>query len=498
MSLVRTLMLVCFLAGCRAAIAVPCASTTHRPAPPPTPAVAPKVSQTAPAASASLPEAIAVAAAAFTPEIRAARDHAQRRVLRPVQPLLPDLPRAGAGQAGDLTGFAVSLEQPEGIDALAHFHAVLDRLASPDAAGDSAKPPIKLRIAAYGASGTIEDVWTAYLRAYLQARFGDGGPGVVAAAPHARYYHHNELHVTASKGWLQSNPQRKPLEDSNAYGLMLVTMRGIPKRNESVISTIAPAAARSQDLRIAHYEVWSTARAQGGSFSLAVDGAPQAEINTKAATEGARYDAFDVEPGPHTLTIALRGKSEVRLFGVVAESDRSGIVLDTLGFVGARGSALLKNDETFWTEQMQRRNYDLYLLAYGTNEGFDDREKPIDARAYEAEFSELLARFRRAAPDASCIVMLPALHDAVPEGDLSPAPRIATIRPIMRRLALDSGCATFDGETLLGAPDAMRAWLLAGLARKDLVHLTARGGVRYGMAVGDALMEAWDRRSASP
>jgi len=205
-----------------------------------------------------------------------------------------------------------------------------------------------------------------------------------------------------------------------------------------------------------------------------------------------------VEPGPHTLTIEVRGDREVRLFGVVAESDRPGVVLDTLGFVGARGSALLKNDETLWAEQMRRRNYDLYLLAYGTNEGFDDRERPIDARAYEAELSELLARFRRAAPEASCVVMLPALHDAVPEGDLSPAPRIATIRPIMRRLALERGCAAFDGETLLGAPDAMRAWLLAGLARKDLVHLTARGGVRYGMAVGDALMEAWDQRPAAP
>lgn len=494
--LVRTLMLSCLLAGCRAAIAVPCTNTTHRPAPPQAPA--PTVQEMPPVASASLPTAAPVAAVALTPEIRAARDHAQRRVLRPIESLLPDLPAPGAAQVGDLPGFSVSLEKPEGVDALAHFHMALEHLATYDATRADAEPPTKLRIAAYGASGTTEDVWTAYLRAYLQARFGDGGPGVVAAAPHARYYHHNELRVTATKGWLQSNPQRKPLDDSSAYGLMLVTMRGLPRAAAPVSTSIAPAAARMEDLRVAHYEVWSNTRATGGAFSVAIDGAPQTMISTKASAEGARYDVFDVEPGPHTLSLALRGDGEVRLFGVVAESDRPGIVLDTLGFVGARGSALLKNDETLWAEQMTRRNYDLYLLAYGTNEGFDDREKPIDARAYEAEFSELLARFARAAPEASCVVMLPALHDAVPEGDLSPAPRIATIRPIMRRLALARGCATFDGETLLGAPDGMRAWLEAGLARKDLVHLTARGGVRFGMAVGDALMEAWDRRPASP
>jgi hypothetical protein len=433
-----------------------------------------------------------------SPDIRAARDHAQRRVLRPIEPLLPDLSPPGAAPPGALPGTAVSLEYPAEVDPLAHFHAALDRLASHEAGAASGGPPATLRIAAYGASGTAEDMWTGYLRAYLQARFGDAGPGVVSAAPHTRWYHHNELRVTATKGWAQANPQRKPLLGANTYGLMLVLMRGIPRHNRIVTSTIAPASARTNDLRIAHYEVWSRLHPRGGTFSIAIDGEQKDTVRTASSTPSARYDAFDVAPGPHTLSLTLQGDAEVDLFGVVAESDKPGVVVDTLGFDGARSMAHVANDEASWAEQMRRRDYDLYLLAYGTNEGFQDRKEPLDEPAFAAEFSELLARFARAAPEASCVVLVPALHDAVPEGAISPAPRLAVIRSTMHRLALRRGCAIFDGGTLLGPPDGMRAWIDAGLGRKDFVHLTARGNVLYGMAVGDALMERWDQGRAGP
>ncbi len=456
-----------------------------------------KVAQASPSATPAAPVIVAAQALTpaerFSPEIRAARDHAQRRILRASDALMPDLPQPGTAQPSDLPGVAVALEQPVGSDALAHFHAALEQLVHADEAALT-----KVRIAVYGASGTTADMWTAYVRAYLQRRFGDGGPGIVAAAPHARWYHHNEINVTGSSGWVAANPQRKPLEDASAYGLMLVLMRGIPTyatadREGPVLSTLTPARGRERDLRVARYEVWSRTHPHGGSFTVAIDGAFGATINTQSKAPAARYDAFEVPPGPHTLSIELKSKREVQLFGVLAESDQRGIVLDNLGFIGARSSALVQNDEAVWSEQMRRRRYDLYLISYGTNEGFDDRTQPIDAARFEADFSAMLARFERAAPEASCIVMLPGLHDAVPEGALSPAPRIATIRPIMTRLAFASGCATWDAALLEGPPDGMRAWVQAGLAREDYVHLTARGHARYGMAIGDALMQAWDQ-----
>ncbi|MEM6294650.1 MAG: hypothetical protein AAGA54_25470, partial [Myxococcota bacterium] len=61
--------------------------------------------------------------------------------------------------------------------ALHGFHAALRNLA------DKPEGDRKVRVAFYGASSVAADRYTAYLRGYLQARFGDGGVGFVAVVP---------------------------------------------------------------------------------------------------------------------------------------------------------------------------------------------------------------------------------------------------------------------------------------------------------------------------
>jgi hypothetical protein len=87
-------------------------------------------------------------------------------------------------------------------DALASFHGALRKLA----AGEDADG--KVRVAVYGSSSVAADRYTGYLRGYLQQRFGDGGIGYVAAVPLWRWHRHNEVAVTATKGWSVEHGQK--------------------------------------------------------------------------------------------------------------------------------------------------------------------------------------------------------------------------------------------------------------------------------------------------
>ena len=173
-----------------AALALAACRLEPEPAPAPSTAAAPTPTpSTPPTSSPGSPLPPAAPRPFTTPEIRAARELAQRRVLGADAELLPDLEPAGAAVRGRFSPLVV----PPGVDPLAHFSAALTRLR----AGATDQP--RVRVLVYGASGTAADLWTAYLRTYLQARFGDGGPGFVSPVRHRPWSRHSEYTITSSK-----------------------------------------------------------------------------------------------------------------------------------------------------------------------------------------------------------------------------------------------------------------------------------------------------------
>ena len=58
-------------------------------------------------------------------------------------------------------------------------------------------------------------------------------------------------------------------------------------------------------------------------------------------------------------------------FGAVVESDKPGVVFDTLGLNGARMVTALAWDETSFRAELAHRVPDVVAIAYGTNESQD-------------------------------------------------------------------------------------------------------------------------------
>jgi lysophospholipase L1-like esterase len=381
-------------------------------------------------------------------------------------------------------------------DPLANFHAALRKLqAGQDADG-------KVRIAAYGASSTAADRYVGYLRRYLQARFGDGGPGFVALVPLWRWHRHDRVESTASKHWTIEHAQKKKERLDGHYGLLGASASATSKR--------ASARLRGRDRNEAAdaIELWFLAQPGGGSMRVTAAGRT-AVVDTATEAMGPGY--FDLGSGapvtgagkatPRTLQIDLDvvGDGEVRLFGAVLEREAPGVVVDTLGIGGTRATNHVDWDEPLWRDGLQRRAPDLVMLAYGANESVDEDD---EFALYAERLADVLGRFRQAVPAASCLLIGPQdfpLQLPAAEGDddaprYGPRPRLQEVIEIQRRLAAERGCGYFDTRAMMGGSGAMVSWVdeEPALGAKDHLHFTPLGYGYLGRTLADALMADYD------
>jgi lysophospholipase L1-like esterase len=179
-------------------------------------------------------------------------------------------------------------------------------------------------------------------------------------------------------------------------------------------------------------------------------------------------------------------------------------------------------DERLTATQLAALSPDLVVVAFGTNEAYNfrpeqlakiDEELTLADRiaAYRADFERLLARYRRAAPAASCLVLLPPdlapTRDEMPcierqiegveEPVCVPEPLASMVAVVaaQRSVARQSGCAVWDQTVAMGGPGSIRIWseLEPRLAGGDGIHLTMDGYDALGDRLFDDLLGAFDR-----
>jgi lysophospholipase L1-like esterase len=422
---------------------------------------------------------------ALTPALQRLRRLAQQRVLgREADRGLPSLAYEAEGAPQDPRAPSFGQFVPmEPESALTRFHAALARLA------DGTDEDGKVRILAYGASHTQADAYTGYLRAYLQSRFGDGGQGFVLLGRVNKWYrtldtavHHKRVRMHHAH--FREGVQEEPL------GLLGAALVGRYGDGFGEIIT-------AKDSPNTEFEVHYYTHPRGGDFTLQVDGKSVARIRTRSKDAAPAYYAFRTTAGRHSIRARLHGKGVVRLFGITAETARPGVVVDTLGISGARLASSLRWQEEAWVDALRRRTPDLVTFAYGTNELMDPEH---GAAAYERQLRAVLTRLRKALPDVSCAFIAPFDVPKREGAKWVGRPRLLQIIETQQRVSQEFGCAFWNGYAFVGGGGALHGWAIVDppLASRDHVHLTRRGYVYAGTAVGDALMRAYDAALAQP
>jgi lysophospholipase L1-like esterase len=352
-------------------------------------------------------------------------------------------------------------------EALATFHA---RLRAPG------REPI--HILQIGDSHTSADAIGNGLRAPLQARFGNGGRGVLAAGrPYSNYVTWN---VTAaqSAGWTATS-WTGATSASPAPGLsgFIQTARGAGE----TIGLTADAPEHMFD----RLTICALTGPGAGAIEIRLGETVQSWA-LEAARPGALCRSLDAPLPAASAWIATRDDRPVSLASIGAFRRGGGAIVSNLGVIGAQLAHFGRGDDKLLRAELAGYRPDLIILAFGTNEGFDSR---VTADAYEAGLRAQIARIRRLAGSSVPILLLGAPDAATRDpaaaggacggGYYTPA-LLGAIRERQRIVARALGLAFWDWEAAMGGRCASRAWHRAGLMRDDHIHFNRDGGERIG------------------
>jgi lysophospholipase L1-like esterase len=372
-------------------------------------------------------------------------------------------------------------------EALAHFH---ESLAA------TARGEKTTRILVWGASHMAGDSFTRLIRHRLQGEFGDAGPGFAVPGKPWRNYNHKDLNISYDGEWESYWVGRCCARDDGIYGISGTSVVSGHKKAWAKIET-----AKRSDFgnSVTSFEVFYYTREGGGDLKVYIDGRLKDVIDTNHEVAGPAYKRYVVPDGPHNIVLKPKGNGEVTLFGVASERDEFGVLMDTLGINGAKGPSQLKWDDAIFTSHMKKRNPDLIIMAYGTNATGDD-DTPIEK--YEAEFDQVVARWKAAAPDASCVMVGPSDWPVKVETEVQSKgkkrarkkrrrrrrkPKTVTgfqvrqraglVIDVQRRVAHKYGCGYWDWRAAMGGELSMLSWRHSTpvQASGDYVHFTRRG-----------------------
>jgi lysophospholipase L1-like esterase len=413
----------------------------------------------------------------------------------------------------------VPLECPQ---ALTPFYQSLRVLQEdPGAPGPGARV---VRILHFGDSHVAADLWTGDLRALLQARFGDGGPGYVMPGRPWKYFRHSRARSLSGNGW-----QRCGLKDDPGTGIVgfsRVSLRpGLPSKKK-----MEPAGLESECRGV---EIQFAA---GGDWdrTVTVDGQPLSkEVLLPADAETGALPAADVPaeipelppvlppiphrcvssplgdsgyslftesnrdllpPGSHRIEVEVSG--DALLLGMDLRSGEPGVLVDALGLNGSELTDLECWGSGVRADLMRHGNPALIVVSFGTN---DMGGKGFDPAVYRETCLRVLRSLRSDAPGAAILVTGPMDRGGKSKKSRGlMQDRSRAITGAMREAALQAGCAFWDGRAAMGGEGSMSRWASAGLAQRDQVHLTDPGYRQFARFLFDALIKAFDGASIPP
>ncbi|NUN14329.1 MAG: hypothetical protein HUU55_11920 [Myxococcales bacterium] len=392
-------------------------------------------------------------------------------------PMVEAAPTA-LGERGGWSG----LYDPSG-KALTSFHAALRQ--AENGTGQA-------RIVIYGASHTASDTYSGTLRRMLQSRFGDAGHGFVLPARPWRSYRHADVNIDSTLTWWGDWIGKSNTRLDGLYGLAGVSVATASKSDYASVFTTEDNV---HGQKVSRFELYYLIQPGGGTMDIRVDGRLVKRVETAGLTTKTGYYLHEVPDGKHRLDIYPQGDGEVRIFGVAMDRMVSGVIVDTLGINGARAEAQLKWNEELWADQIQRRDPDLVVLAYGTNECGDDCDS-IDV--YKENLREVLRRFKRAVPRASCLLIGPSDRPIRDSGLITARPRQAQIVETQKIVSKEFRCGFFDLVAFMGGETSMATWVAEGLASTDHIHLTSEGYDRMAEAVYETLLQGYDGLVRNP
>lgn len=341
-----------------------------------------------------------------------------------------------------------------------------------------------LRIMQFGDSHTAGEYFSGRLRKQLQQQFGNAGMGWLTPGYILNQRSDQVLFKGAGRWTLSDSKQQKNIGIFPLGGFI----------NQSAGNSILeikikekPSAGkwRLSIWQQSQYIPWSLSLRGGKLTKLRSSGDKNASWRLSSQDiDAAQLDGLKL--------LAPNGSS---LGGVILDRWAPGITFDALGINGATSAVISRWDQSTLQAQLQWRNPQLIILAYGTNEAFDT---DIVSDLYEQELRQTIRRLRAAAPNAAILLLSAPASAKTREpnangGCRTPLPpSLINVQTTQRRAAQQERTLYWDWAAMMGGNCATQAWLKQNppLMRPDLVHLTPEGYAESADALFLALLNA--------
>ncbi len=341
----------------------------------------------------------------------------------------------------------------------------------------------KVRLAAFGDSLIMGDQVVGALRRRLQDKFGNAGPGFFMPAKPARWYSVAGAVVYGSEGW-KVHRITEPHIGDRLYGYGAQTFVASAAGEDSHIE----CDSRCPWDDITSYEVYYLSHEKGGKFTVSVSKGAEAEVDTKSGQKASGYYSAKSAAGPLDIKLASKDGG-VRLFGVVAENDKPGAVLDSLGILGATAVGMNQNDSDHFAEQIRHRSVDLAILFFGTNES----EARIVDDAYKKGYKRFIETIRKGNPNISILMVSPPARGQKTASGVTLRPNIEKLVRLQEEIARENGCAFWSAFDAMGGKDGPQLWFehKPAFLGNDLTHFTKAGATHMGKIIYASLVRSY-------
>lgn len=327
-----------------------------------------------------------------------------------------------------------------------------------------------LHVVQLGDSHTAADVMTDAMRSQLQQALGDGGMGWGMPMYHsgqrmARYSYDNA-------GW-QPISSRTERHHNYTLGGLLATPKyhgatlTIKSRQHEPVQRFVVSIRQSAD-----DGVFTGVDARGQSFVL------EAPIknNTWQVVQ------FTAQP-PFTITANNANRSAIGgWWGKNAQG--TGAIVSPLGINGAQLSYW--NRWGNWQQELRAISPSLVILAYGTNEAFDDN---IDITATRQLLVQKIQEIRQSSPNSAVMILSAPESLKSTSGACGTRPaKLTAIQQMQYEVAQSQNTLLWHWQQAMGGSCSMKSWVSQGLAAKDGVHFTNRGYQNLGKSLADDIL----------
>lgn len=418
---------------------------------------------------------------------------------------------------GDTTVKNNKIANPEALDGF--FDALIQE-----------KDNTLLRVAHYGDSQLEGDRVTVHIRKNLQAKFGGGGLGFVPLDDIASSGSYSR---TNTGTWTRYNVFNQRMKNSSYYGLSgyvfrfakgeaipdsitgdePVAMDSMPKMKKDsgtapkttdsatllvkldsnktkkdsakpVIAKSEPKIDYSKNASVT-YRFYKYRHINYSNISLMYGRTKEGfgikcytldnkliSTDTLKTQLGYANKKLDIPAGLDGFKIEFLGKHSPDLYGLQID-DTAGIVVDNYAIRGHSGHGLFRINDAYLKKQLSLTNTRLIVFQYGANMiPYLDSEK--ECKTYEDAFYRLFMKFKKAAPNASILVIGNGDMGYKKGGEEKSYPYVRCLSDVQKKAALRAGCAFWSLLDAMGGENAILSWKRQGLCMLD-GHLSPKG-----------------------